>query len=53
MNNTRCTQYTLVTDESHILSDNRTLQTSLKYSQISEFSNRLHFIDFIYDLEEF
>lgn len=53
MNNNRCTNYTIVTDEGHNLSDNRTLQTSLKYSQISEFSNRLHFIDFIYDLEEF
>lgn len=33
--------------------DSKLLQTSLKYSQITDLGTRVHFIDFIYDLEEF
>ncbi|CAK89892.1 unnamed protein product (macronuclear) [Paramecium tetraurelia] len=50
---TRCNMYTIVSEENYNQKDNKLLQTSLKYSQMSDYNNRLSFIDFIYDLEEF
>ncbi|CAK94143.1 unnamed protein product (macronuclear) [Paramecium tetraurelia] len=54
LNYTKCSHYTLVSEDgSNILENTIQQQTSLKYSSISDFNNKLQFIDFIYDIEEF
>ncbi|CAK91383.1 unnamed protein product (macronuclear) [Paramecium tetraurelia] len=53
LNQTRCNKFTLVSDDGQPVTDNKLYQTTLKYSSTSEYNNKLHFIDFIYDMEEF
>ncbi|KAM3134070.1 hypothetical protein pb186bvf_013796 [Paramecium bursaria] len=52
LGNLKSDQLTLITEE-QLNTKRSELQTSLKYSQISDFGNRLTFIDFVYDVEEF
>ncbi|CAD8184219.1 unnamed protein product [Paramecium octaurelia] len=53
LNQTRCKNFTLVSDDDQHMTDNKLYQTSQKYSVTSDYNNKLHFIDFIYDMEEF
>ncbi|CAD8180734.1 unnamed protein product [Paramecium octaurelia] len=54
LNYTKCYHYTLVSEDgSNILDTTIQQQTSIKRSSISDFNNKLQFIDFIYDIEEF
>ncbi|CAD8178230.1 unnamed protein product [Paramecium pentaurelia] len=53
LNQTRCNNYTLVCEDGQNMIDNKIQHTSFKYSTISDYNNKLHFIDFIYDIQEF
>ncbi|CAD8105229.1 unnamed protein product [Paramecium sonneborni] len=53
LNYTRCNSYTLVSEDGQNMEDNKLQQINMKHSWIQDYNNKLQFIDFIYDLEEF
>ncbi|CAD8131277.1 unnamed protein product [Paramecium sonneborni] len=53
LNHTRCSNYTMVSDDIQNMEDIKLKQTHLKQSSISNQNNKLQFIDFIYDIDEF